>query len=107
MEFEYSNEGNGIETPQAIIDATILKLKNFLNKDYTEHLDFGNGTFTITRGSTQVMMIVRPYTERECIVEFVSNVVTGAAITHELMTFLLRKNADSRSVLKTFLNTVA
>lgn len=94
MEDKFSNEEKSIETPQPIIDATILKLRNFLNRDYPEHIDFGNGTYTISRGSTQVMIIVRHYTDSECIVEFISNVVTGAEITNELMAFLLRKNAE-------------
>lgn len=83
-----------VETPQELIDQTIEKVQNYLNKTFPDHLAFGNGSFTISRGSTQVMIIVRPFTNSETSVECVSQVVTGAKITPELMQFLLRKNAE-------------
>jgi len=83
-----------LETPQELIDKTIDNVQRFLDKFFPEHLSFGNGNYTITRGSTQVMIIVRPFTDKETSVECISQVVTGAKITPEIMNFLLRKNAE-------------
>ncbi len=83
-----------VDTPLEMIDKTIGDVQIFLDKDFPDHLSFGNGTFTISRGSTQVMIIVRPFTANETSVECISQVVTGADISPELMNFLLRKNAE-------------
>ncbi len=89
------NEKNyASQTPIELIEKTTQLLEELLNKHFPEHLKFGNGTFTIQRGSSQIMIVVRPYTEDETCVEFYSNVVTDANITPELMHFLLRKNAE-------------
>jgi len=90
-----ANEKDGfIQTPPEIISQVDLKLNSLLDTHFPEHLKFGNGTYTIQKGSSQIMIIVRPYTQAEACVEFYSNVVTGAKITPELMHFLLRKNAE-------------
>ena len=83
-----------VDTPQEMIEKTIVDVQAFLDKDFPDHLSFGNGTFTISRGSTQVMIIVRPFTSNETSIECISQVVTGANISPELMNFLLRKNAE-------------
>lgn len=83
-----------LNTPIDLINATTAKVQSFLEKNFPDHLNFGNGSFTISRGSTQVMIIVRPFTIKETSVECISQVVTGAKITPELMNFLLRKNAE-------------
>ena len=83
-----------IQTPKELMDATIIKLNWLLKKLFPDLLVFGNGQFTITYGSTQVMVVVRPYTENDTCIEFTSHVVTGADITPELMSFMLRKNAE-------------
>jgi hypothetical protein len=82
------------ETPQELIDNTTADVQKILEKHFPDYLNFENGSFTISRGSSQVMIIVRPFTENETCIECVSNVVTGANITNELMQFLLRKNAE-------------
>jgi T3SS (YopN, CesT) and YbjN peptide-binding chaperone 1 len=82
------------DTPLEMIEKTIEDVQAFLDKDFPDHLSFGNGTFTISRGSTQVMIIVRPFTSDETSVECISQVVTGADISSDLMNFLLRKNAE-------------
>jgi|DewCreStandDraft_5_1066085.scaffolds.fasta_scaffold63427_1 hypothetical protein len=90
-----ANEKNSfVQTPQEVIDHTVQKLESLLSQYFPEHLKFGDGTFTIQKGSSQIMIVVRPYTNSETCVEFFSNVVTGAKITSELMHFLLRKNAE-------------
>ncbi len=83
-----------IETPQELIEQTIAKVNDILKENFPEHLSFGNGSFTISRGSTQVMIVVRPFTVDETCVECMANVVTETEVTPELMRFLLRKNAE-------------
>ena len=83
-----------IDTPQELIDSTIGKVEKILVENFPEHLSFGNGSYTISHGTTQIMIIVRPYTDNETIVECISHVVTGAKIDDDLMKFLLRKNAE-------------
>jgi hypothetical protein len=92
----YLNEGdnNMITTPQELMDSTINRVEKILIDKFDDYLSFGNGTFTISRGSTQVMIIVRPFTENETVIECMANVVSGAMISNDLMQFLLRKNAE-------------
>jgi len=92
----YLKEGdnNMIETPQELIDATINKVEAIIKDKFPDYLSFGSGTFTISRGSTQVMVVVRPFTENETCIECIANVVSGSMITNDLMQFLLRKNAE-------------
>ena len=82
------------EHAQELLNKTIENVSKILHNTFPNHLSFGNGTFTITRGSSQVMIIVRLFVKNETSVECVSNVVTGAKITTDLMKFLLRKNAE-------------
>ena len=82
------------ETPAELINITIENVENILKSNFEDYLNFGNGSFTISYGSTQVMVIVRPFTSEDTSVECISNVVSGATITPELMNFLLRKNAE-------------
>jgi len=90
-----ANEKDGfIQTPQEILDSISLQLSNLLDEYFPEHLKFDSNRFTIQKGSSQIMIMVRPYTQTEACIEFYSNVVTGANITPELMHFLLRKNAE-------------
>lgn len=90
------NQGDDsmIETPQELMDSTIAKVEAVLNEKFPEYVKFDAGSYTISRGSTQVMILVRPFTEDETCIECMSNVVTGAIVTSELMQFLLRKNAE-------------
>lgn len=83
-----------IDTPQELIDSTIERVESILKDKFPDYLSFGNGSFTISRGSTQVMLIVRPFTSDDTCIECMANVVFGAKITEDLMKFLLRKNAE-------------
>lgn len=83
-----------IDTPEELINSTIERVENILKESYPDYLSFGNGSYTISRGSTQVMIIVRPYTADDTCVECIANVVYGSKITDDLMKFLLRKNAE-------------
>lgn len=83
-----------IETPQELLEETILKVESYLKESFPEYISFDNGAFTITRGSSQVMVVIRPFTENDTCVEVIANVVSGAKMTSELMRFLLQKNAE-------------
>jgi hypothetical protein len=83
-----------IDTPSELMESTIDNVSALLNRYYPDHLSFGDGTFTINKGSSQIMIIIRPFTSNETCVECIANVVTGANITTDLMRFLLRKNSE-------------
>ena len=54
MEEQNLNQEKTIETPQELIDETIEKIKKILDVNIQDYLDFGNGQFTISHGSTQI-----------------------------------------------------
>ena len=82
------------DDPMVLINETADKIKTILDKEFTDYLSFGNASFTITSGSTQVMITIRPFTNKDTIVECLSHVVKGANINEDIMKFLLRKNAE-------------
>lgn len=90
----FKGDVNMLDTPQELLSATKAKVEVLLNENFPDFIEFGNGSYTISRGSSQVMIQIRPFTKTETCVEFVANVVTGASVTNELMHFLLRKNAE-------------
>ncbi len=77
-----------------LVIETRNRVERILQDAFPEYMTFDNGSYAVTRGSTQVMIIVRPFTAEECMVECTAQVVTGAVVTPELMKFLLRKNAE-------------
>lgn len=83
-----------LQTPNIIMDATIFKVEQILNQHFKNYISFGNGSYTISRGSTQVMIVIRPYTKDEAAIEFIANVVYGAKINEELMRYLLLQNNE-------------
>jgi len=87
-------ETENMETPQELIDLTIKNVENILKEAYPDYLTFGEGQYTLSHGSTQIMIIVRPFTNEETCIEVLANVVSDGNITPELMKFLLRKNAE-------------
>ncbi|HRP02326.1 MAG TPA: YbjN domain-containing protein [Candidatus Kapabacteria bacterium] len=83
-----------METPQELLDATIDKVEEILKKEFPDHLSFSKGQYTLTKGSSQVMIVIRPFTDTETCIEVIANVVTDGTITPEIMKYLLRKNAE-------------
>ncbi|MBS1560791.1 MAG: YbjN domain-containing protein [Bacteroidetes bacterium] len=81
-------------TTEAIIAHTQSRVDAIMQKAFPDAIPFDNGAYVITHGSSSVMIMVRPYTETDTMVELLSQVVTGATVTPELMHFLLRKNAE-------------
>lgn len=94
IQFNTKDNEENMDTPQELIDSTVNKVEDVLKKHFSDYIDFGESTYTIARGSTQVMIVVRAFTENETVVECMSNVVSGANITQDLMQYLLRKNAE-------------
>ncbi len=83
-----------METPIELINQTIEKVEDFLKDTFPDYVSYDNGSFTISHGSTQIMLVVRPYNESDTCVECMATVVSGAEISHELLHYLLRKNAE-------------
>lgn len=81
-------------TTEAIIAHTQARVDAIMQKAFPDAIPFDEGAWVITQGSSSVMIMVRPYTETDTMVELLSQVVTGATVTSELMHFLLRKNAE-------------
>lgn len=81
-------------TPAELIESTRLRVDSILHEAFPEYVPFSNGSFAVLHGSTQVVIVVRPFTENECVVECIAHVVSGATISEELMRYLLRKNAE-------------
>ncbi len=90
----FYKENQNMETPQELIDLTINKVENILKDTFPDYLSFGDGQFTLTHGSTQLMIIIRPFTNNETCIEILANVVSDGNITPEIMKFLLRKNSE-------------
>lgn len=85
-------ENTGV-TSMDILNKVQEKTEKLVEKLFPNNIKFDNA-YTIARGSAQVMVLVRPFTKDDAIVECIANVVTDAKITEELMQFLLRKNAE-------------
>ncbi|MCX6154331.1 MAG: hypothetical protein NT007_09230 [Candidatus Kapabacteria bacterium] len=83
-----------VEKSKTLLDTTVDDVKTLLNEHFPNHISFGYGSFTISRGSSQIMIIVRPFTLDETCIELFAHVVTGATINEELLKFLMRKNAE-------------
>lgn len=81
-------------TPQELIDKTSAKVVQILKEKFPDYIDFDDGTYTVSRGSSTVIITVRPFTENETCVEISSNMVVDVDLKPELMKFLLRKNAE-------------
>lgn len=77
-----------------LIEQTYKNITAVLDEKNVEYLTFDNGAITLSFGSTQVMVVVREFTDDDVVIECIANVVTGATISPELMRFLLRKNAE-------------
>lgn len=87
-------ETTAIYTPPELLENTINKVKAILDKHFPDYLSFTDGQFTIPFGSTQIIIVVRPFTDEDTCVECISQLVAGANIDLELTKYLLRKNAE-------------
>jgi hypothetical protein len=81
-------------TNTELLDATRLRVGGMLAEHFADVIDFNDGSWAIPHGSTSVMVVVRPFTETDTVVELIAQCVTGATMNVELATWLLRKNAE-------------
>jgi hypothetical protein len=84
----------GKATPAELLVATTKRVEALLKELHPSYASFGDGSFTISEGSSVVMITVRSFTEDDTCIECTANVVYGAEISPDLMRFLLRKNAE-------------
>ena len=77
-----------------IVQVVQKKVENYLGDLFGDEFQkFDEGRFTAPEGSTIVQVVVRPWHEKDAIVESSCHVVYGAEITEDLMYYLLRENA--------------
>lgn len=81
-------------TPDSIIDASRARVAAILKDRFPQSVDFEDGSYALSYGSSSVGVVVRGYTETDTMVEIMAQVVTGATITPQILTYLLRKNAE-------------
>lgn len=93
-EFNTNIDDKKYALPETYIKETANRVAGILQEHFPEYMSFGNGTFTIARGSTQVMVNVKHFLKDETVIVCFSNVVRGAQISPKLMHYLLRKNAE-------------
>ena len=82
-----SSEGEALSSVISTVDT-------LLHSQFPDTVSFGDGSFTLTRGSAVVMVVVRAFGDKDYCVECLSHVVVGAALNDELLKYLLRKNAE-------------
>ncbi len=61
---------------------------------FPQAVDFGDGSWAVSYGSSSAIVVVRSFTESDTMVEVMAQVVAGATLSPELMHWLLRKNAE-------------
>lgn len=81
-------------TPDSIIDSTRAVVAAILKERFPQTIDFDDSSYALSYGSSSVGVVVRRFTETDSMVEIMAQVVSGAAITPELLHWLLRKNAE-------------
>lgn len=70
------------------------KLKSFFENNFKETTYFAEDSFTITKGSTQVMVKANNITEDHIVIDLISHVVRDARVDDSLKSFLLRANSE-------------
>ncbi|HLP29117.1 MAG TPA: YbjN domain-containing protein [Candidatus Didemnitutus sp.] len=81
-------------TPDAIIESTRANVAAILKERFPQTVDFSDGSYALSYGSSSVGVVVRRYTETDTMVEIMAQVVSSAIITPDLLKWLLRKNAE-------------
>ena len=83
-----------MHTPDELIEKTKDQVQTVLNSHFPDHVAFDNASFSIDVGSSQVMIIIRPFTDTDTCIECMATLVSGATVSEELLRFLMRKNAE-------------
>lgn len=81
-------------TPETLVTTTRDRVAQILRDRFPSAEDFGDGSYALSHGSSSVIIVVRPYTETDTMVEVMAQVVTGASLSADVMHYLLRKNAE-------------
>lgn len=76
------------------LNSVNLKLKSFFENNFKETTYFAEDSFTITKGSTQVMVKANNITEDHIVIDLISHVVRDARVDDSLKSFLLRANSE-------------
>lgn len=79
---------------EQLLAGTRDSVREHLNQVYPDFVEFPDGTFTVQEGSAIVSITVRPWHDEDAVVEFVSQLVSGADVTPEVMRWLLQKNPE-------------
>jgi len=70
------------------------KLKLFFENNFKDSTFFDAESFTITKGSTQVMVKANNITDEHVVIDLISHVVKDANVDDRLKNFLLRANSE-------------
>lgn len=70
------------------------QLKSFFENNYNDTTFFEDNSFTITKGSTQVMVKADNITDDHVVIDLVSHVVKDANVNNDIKNFLLRANSE-------------
>lgn len=79
---------------QDMIDAAREKVRGFLALVDPDFEEYDTGMFTIEEGSAVIGILVRPWHDGDVVVEFTSQLVSGAELDADRMRWLLETNAD-------------
>lgn len=82
-----ANSGEALASVISSIEAMLLS-------QFPDTVAFGDGSFTLSRGSAVVMVVVRAFGEHDYCVECLAHVVVGATLSEDLLKYLLRKNSE-------------
>lgn len=94
MDMDQLTKNNTQAEPDEALQAVIGKVETMLQELFPDLVSFGDGSFTLSRGSATVMVVVRAFGEKEFCVECLSHVVMGAILDEEVLKYLLRKNSE-------------
>ncbi len=86
-------DANTAESGEALA-SIISTIDTMLHGLFPDTVAFGDGSFTLTRGSAVVMVVVRAFGDKDYCVECTSHVVAGATLSDDLLKYLLRKNSE-------------
>lgn len=94
MDMDQLTKNNTNPEPNEALQAAIGRIESLLQELFPDVVSFGDGSFTLSRGSATVMVVVRAFGETEYCVECLSHVVSGAVLDENVLKYLLRKNAE-------------
>lgn len=79
---------------EQLIVTTREAVRDHLHQVYPDFVEFQDGNFTVQEGSAIVSVTIRPWHDQDVVIEFTSQLVSGANVTPEVMRWLLQKNVE-------------